>query len=433
MAVVSGWMSKADRKAVREGRLALSGKRRGLRAVLPFLGPALVAAVAYVDPGNYATNIEAGSLYGFRLLWVVLLANLMAMVIQNLSAKLGLASGHNLPELCRMHLPKAVSVGLWIISELAAMATDVAEFLGASLALQWLFGIPLWVGAVITGVATYAMLSLERLGFRPFERLIGLFIGVIAVCYLVEAVWSPGRWREALPHLVVPWLGDSGSLTLAVGIIGATVMPHAVYLHSGLTQQRIVPRSSEELRKIQRFQRMDVILGMSVAGLVNLAMMYMAGAAFHAQGSGTVTDLATAYRTLEPLLGPAAAWVFLVSLLASGLSSSAVGTLAGQVIMQGFVGFRIPVSVRRIITMLPTIVVLALGVDPVQALVWSQVVLSLALPAPLIALVSFTRRRDIMGDLANPPWLTSLAATITVLVIGLNILLLLSVFGITAW
>ncbi|WP_281178177.1 Nramp family divalent metal transporter [Alicyclobacillus shizuokensis] len=409
-------------RTVRSARGALTGGH-GMRRLLPFLGPALIAAVAYVDPGNYATNLQAGAAYGYRMLWVVVLANLMAMVIQTLSAKLGIATGHSLPELCRAYYPRPLTWTLWVVAEIAAMATDVAEFLGASLALNLLFGIPLFPAAVLTGIITYGVLTLERFGFRPLEVFVGALLGAIALCYVLETVFSAPDWGQIARHAVTPWLGNSDSVLLAAGIIGATVMPHAVYLHSGLTQNRIVPRTTSEAVRIQRFERMDVVIAMSLAGMVNLAMMYTAARAFHGRVGGTL-DISQAFHTLTPLLGPAAAGVFLASLLASGLSSSVVGTMAGQVIMQGFVGFTIPVWVRRLVTMLPTLAIIGWGTNPMRALVISQVVLSFALPAPLVSLIGFTRRRDVMGRLTNPRWLTALSGAIAVVVIGLNLVLL---------
>lgn len=407
-------------RAVRAGEQAVTGQRRGLRALLPFIGPSLIAAIAYVDPGNYATNIQGGSEFGYNLLWVVVVANLMAMVIQNLSAKLGIATGKNLPELCRDTFSTWVNYLLWIVSEIAAMATDIAEFLGASLGLNLLLHIPLLWATLLTGVVTYAILSLERFGFRPLEIFIGVLLAVIALCYLAETILSHPQWGLVGAHIVTPWIGGSKSMMLMVGIVGATVMPHAIYLHSGLTQRRIVPKDNEQMQKIYRFGRIDVIIAMTIAGAVNLAMMYMAAAVFHNSGYVGVADIATAFHTLEPLLGPAAAGVFLVSLLASGVSSSAVGTMAGQVIMQGFVGFTIPVWLRRIITMVPTVVIVAIGLNPMSTLVLSQVILSFALPAPLITLILFTKNRKLMGALVNRPWMTRVAIGITVLIVGLN-------------
>ncbi|MBE3551800.1 MAG: Nramp family divalent metal transporter [Kyrpidia tusciae] len=418
-----------DRKAVAAARMAISGKRRGLRALLPFVGPAFVASVAYMDPGNYATNIESGSQFGYQMLWVVVMANLMAMLIQSMSAKLGIATGKNLPELCRDHFPKGVSVTLWIVSELAAMATDLAEFLGATLALHLLFHIPMLVAVLITGVVTYLLLTLERFGFRPLEKVIAGLVAVIGLSYLVETILSKPEWGQVVYHSVVPWLGPQESVMLAVGVIGATVMPHVVYLHSGLTQRRIIPRDDREKRMINRFSVKEVVIAMGIAGLINLSMMYMAASVFYASGHTAVADITTAYQTLTPLLGPAAATVFLISLLASGLSSSTVGTMAGQVIMQGFVGFTIPVWLRRVVTMIPAVIVVALGVDPTRTLVISQVVLSLVLPVPVITLIYFARRKDIMGTLVNRRLTTWVASVVAAVVTVLNGLLIYQALG----
>ena len=309
---------------------ALAGKRRGIAALLPFAGPAFVASVAYMDPGNFATNIAGGARFGYRLLWVVVLANLMAMLFQGLSAKLGIATGKNLAELSRENTSKAVAFTMWIVAEVGAMATDLAEFLGAIVALYLLFHIPMLVGALITAVVTYVILALHRYGFRTMEALIGSLVGVIAVCYVVETLISRPQWNQILYHSVVPWLGGSSSLFLAVGIVGATVMPHAIYLHSALTQDRIVPEREEYRGRLVRFAYADVVVALAIAGVVNLAMMYMSAAVFHTTGHTAVADIATAYRTLTPLLGNLAAVIFLIALLASGISSSVVGTMAGQ-------------------------------------------------------------------------------------------------------
>ena len=410
--------------AVSAARDSLDGRRRGLRAILPFIGPAFIAAVAYVDPGNFATNIQSGARYGYNLLWVVVLANVMAMLYQNLSAKLGIATGKNLPELCREQFSPRVSMGLWIVSEVGAMATDLAEFLGASLGLNLLFHVPLLAATIVTGVVTYAVLMLDRYGFRPLEILIGGLVMVIALSYLVETLFSHPAWGQVAYHSVVPWLHGPDSILLAVGIMGATIMPHAVYLHSGLTQNRVVPQTPDEARRIHRFELIDVVVAMALAGLINMAMLYMAASVFHTTGHSAVGDIQSAYRTLSPLLGGAAAAVFLVSLMASGFSSSAVGTMAGQVIMQGFVGFTIPVWIRRVVTMLPTVVIVALGVDPTRTLVLSQVVLSFALPAPVISVVLFTNRRDLMGALVNGPAVRIAAVAGAAVIVLLNVVLL---------
>jgi manganese transport protein len=408
---------------------ALDGRQRGVRAILPFIGPAFIACVAYIDPGNFATNIQGGSAFGYNLLWVIVVANLMAMLLQTMSAKLGLATGQNLAELCREEFRPAVVYAMWIASEVAAMATDLAEFLGASLGLNLLFHIPLIFAALLTGVATYLILLLETRGVRPLEAVITALVGVIAVCYVVETFLSRPDWGLVALHSVLPWEGGRESVLFSVGIIGATVMPHVIYLHSALTTRRIVPRTEAEARRIFHFTIPDVIIAMGLAGLVNMAMLYMAAATFHARGLANIADISSAYRTLTPLLGSAAGIVFAVSLLASGLSSSSVGTMAGQVIMQGFVGFKIPIWVRRLVTMLPAIIVILIGLDPTRTLVISQVVLSFVLPLPVITLVFFTRRRDVMGALVNRRITTVLAAACGAVIVGLNVLLLYSTFG----
>ena len=410
-------------------RAALDGKLRGLAALLPFLGPAFIASVAYVDPGNFATNIQGGSAFGYRLLWVVVVANLMAILLQTLSAKLGLATGKNLAELSREYFPRPIVYLMWIVSEVGAMATDLAEFIGASLAINLLTGLPLLVAALITGLITYLILLLERRGFRPLEIVITALVAVIALCYVLETLFSRPDWAQVGLHMVVPWEGNSASVLLSVGIIGATVMPHVIYLHSSLMQQRIVPKSEQEAKRIFRRTIPDVVLAMGLAGLVNVAMLYMAAATFFTHGQHGIADISSAYKTLTPLLGVAAGLVFAISLLASGLSSSTVGTMAGQVIMQGFVGFTIPVWLRRLLTMLPAVVVVALGWDPTQTLVFSQVVLSFVLPVPVIALVIFTRRRDIMGVLVNRKITTALAILCALVILLLNVLLLYQNFG----
>ena len=411
-------------------RAQLGGERQGLTGYLAFVGPAVVASIAYVDPGNFATNIQAGARYGYTLLWVVLLANLIAMLFQALSAKLGIVTGHNLAEMCRLHFPRPVVWGMWAISELAAMATDLAEFLGGAIGLSLLFGMPLLAGMVITAVLTYAILMVENRGFRPLELIIGSLVGVIAICYVAEMFIAPVDWGSAAFHMVVPQIPDSGALLIAVGIIGATVMPHAVYLHSGLTQARLPGRDDSERRKIVRLSNREVVIALAAAGLVNMAMLMMASSAFHA-GFPEVAEIETAYHTLTPLLGFGAAGLFLISLIASGISSSVVGTMAGQMIMQGFVEFRIPIWVRRAVTMLPAFVVVALGVNATQALVVSQVVLSIALPLPMIALLIFTQRRDIMGAFVNSRLTGATALLASVVVLCLNVVLILQTLGMT--
>lgn len=407
----------------------LAGQRGGLRAYLAFAGPAVIASIAYMDPGNFATNIQAGAKYGYGLLWVVLLANVIAMLFQGLSAKLGIVTGRNLAEMCRDQFPRPIVWAMWIVSEIAAMATDLAEFLGGAIGLSLLFQMPLLAGMIVTAIVTYGVLMFEGFGFRPIELIIGSMVSLIALCYLVEMFIAPVDWLSAAFHTVVPQIPDAEALLLSVGIIGATVMPHAVYLHSGLTQSRMPVRDDTERRMVLRFSNQEVIIALAVAGLVNMAMVMMASGAFHA-GHPDVAEIETAYHTLTPLLGAGAAGVFLLSLIASGISSSTVGTMAGQMIMQGFVGFRIPIWVRRVVTMVPAFVVVALGANATNALVISQVVLSIALPLPMISLLMFTRRADIMGQFANSR-LTQIAALVgTAVVLVLNSFLIVQTIGI---
>ncbi len=407
----------------------LEGTRSGPRSALLFAGPAIIASIAYMDPGNYATNIQAGAGYGFSLLWVVLMANLVAMLFQGLSAKLGIVTGRNLAELCRDNFSKPVVWVMWGVSEVAAMATDLAEFLGGAIGLSLLFNMPLLAGMAITALVTYGILLLEGRGFRPMELVISALVAVIGLCYLVEVFIAPIAWSDVAMGLVTPRLADTNALTIAVGIIGATVMPHAIYLHSALTQGRIAIRTEHERRKLLKYSNIEVVLALTVAGLINMAMVMMAASAFHS-GHAEVGEIETAYRLLTPLLGGAAAAAFLISLIASGVSSSVVGTMAGQVIMQGFVNFRIPIWLRRLITMLPSFVVVALGVNATKALVISQVILSIALPVPMIATVFFTSRRNIMGEYMNSRVTRWLAVFGTIAVLSLNAVLLLQTFGV---
>jgi manganese transport protein len=410
-------------------REAIQGKRRGFRAILPFMGPAIIASVAYIDPGNFATNITGGAQFGYALLWVILAANLMAMLLQSMSAKLGIATGKNLAEMCREHFPTWVSYVFWITQEVTAMATDLAEFLGAAIGFYLLFGIPLFVSALITGLIVILILAFQGQGFRGIEAFITFMVGIIALSYLVETFLAKPDWGQVLYHTVVPSLPGNGGVLLAVGIIGATVMPHVIYLHSGLTQHRIVPQDEGEARRIFSFERIDVVFAMGLAGLVNMAMLIMAATVFNFTGHTDVADITTAYQTLAPLLGGAASIVFAVSLLASGISSSHVGTMAGQVVMQGFVNFRIPVWIRRIMTMVPALAAIALGLDPTRTLVISQVVLSFTLPIPVITLIVFTQNRRLMGGLVNHRYTTLLASLCAAIILSLNVVLLYQTLG----
>ena len=421
-----GNLSERTQHAMSE---ALRGRRVTMRSFALFAGPAVIASIAYMDPGNFATNIQAGSRFGYTLLWVVLMANLIAMLFQALSAKLGIVTGKNLAEMCRERFPKPVVYAMWVVSEVAAMATDLAEFLGGAIGLSLLFGMPLIVGMSVTAVITYLLLSFERAGFRPMELLIGSLVGLIGICYLAEMFIARVSWGQVAYHAVMPSIPSPDALAIAVGIIGATVMPHAIYLHSGLTQDRFRVRDTTETAKVLRLSNIEVIVALAIAGLVNLAMVIMASSAFH-DGHSDVAAIETAYHTLTPLLGIAAAGIFLVSLIASGISSSVVGTMAGQVIMQGFVGFHIPIWVRRAVTMIPAFVVVAAGFDATQSLVLSQVVLSIALPVPMVALVMFTRSRAVMGEFVNSRFTTALAITGAALVLALNAVLILEALGV---
>ncbi len=419
-----------DSSTVLSANQILSGQseKRGLARLLPFLGPAFIASVAYVDPGNFATNIQGGAHFGYTLLWVIMVSNLMAMLIQTLSAKLGIATGRNLAEQCRLHYPRPVVRGMWVLMELVAMATDLAEFLGAALGFNLLFHIPLLPAGIFTAIATFVILGLERYGFRPLEAIITTLVGVVAVSYLIETVLDRPTWADVLFHAAVPQFSGAESVLLATGILGATVMPHAIFLHSALTQQRIVVRKPAQLQRLFRFEVADVLIAMSLAGLVNAAMLVMAAATFFRQGLTGVGTIEEAHRTLQPLLGQAAGSVFAVSLLASGLSSSSVGTMAGQVIMQGFLERHIPAWLRRLVTMVPSLVVIALGLDPTRTLVISQVVLSFGLPFAIIPLLLFTSRRDVMGVLVNRRITSLMFAAVAALIVALNIYLLVQTF-----
>jgi manganese transport protein len=400
--------------------------RGRLRSFFALLGPAFVAAVAYVDPGNFATNISAGAKYGYLLLWVILAANAMAMLIQYLSAKIGIATGRNLPQLCREHFPRPVTVGLWIQAELIAMATDLAEFVGAAIALNLLFDVPLFAAGLITAVVAFAVLDLQRRGYRRFETAIVGMLGVVLLGFVYE-VLNVGGDPGAIARGFIPSFGGTETVLLATGIIGATVMPHVIYLHSALTQGRVKPRDDGERRSLLRFQRIDVGIAMGIAGLVNLSMMAVAAGLFH--GVINVDSIEGAYKGFESQVGTGAAVAFGVALLASGLSSSSVGTYAGQVVMQGFIHRTIPLFARRAITMLPALVVLAIGLNPTGSLVISQVVLSFGIPFALVPLVLLTRRREVMGVFANARATTALAAVVAATISALNIFLLVRTFA----
>lgn len=422
--------SANDSATVVEANRVLQGKsnKNRLARILPFLGPAFIACIAYIDPGNFATNIAAGAQYGYLLLWVIFASNLMAMLVQSLSAKLGIATGQNLAEICRQEFPRPAVLAMWVLMEVMVVATDVAEFLGAAVGMNLLFHIPLFPAALITAVATFVILSLERRGFRHLEAVIAVFVGIIAFCYLIEIFLVKPDWGQVVFHSLVPQFDGAESVLLAAGILGATVMPHVIFLHSALTQGRIVTREPQQMKRLYRFELVDVVAAMGTAGLVNAAMLIMAAATFYHVGLSHIASLEEAYRTLTPLLGAAASVVFAVSLLASGLSSSTVGTMAGQVIMQGFLHRKISVWLRRLLTIIPTLIIIALGLDPTRTLIISQVVLSFALPFAIIPLVLFTRRRDLMGVLTNHRITTVAACIVAALIIALNMFLLYQTF-----
>ncbi|MGA2261795.1 MAG: Nramp family divalent metal transporter [Acidobacteriota bacterium] len=420
------YVKDGDVTTVTRARAVLSGesRRRGLARLWPFLGPAFIASIAYVDPGNFATNIDGGAKFGYTLLWVVVASNLMAILVQTLSAKLGIATGHNLGELCRLQFRRSLVWTMWVVMELVAMATDLAEFIGAALGFSLLFGMPLWLAGIPTILVTFLVLALQARGFRPLEAVISGMLGVIALCYMLETLLYRPDWHAVAYHAFIPQFAGTESVLLATGILGATIMPHVIFLHSSLTQGRIRVHDPKQRRRLLAFEVADVSIAMSVAGFANAAMLVMAAGTFHRFGLSRVGSLEDAYLTLQPLLGRAAGWIFAVSLLASGLASTTVGTMAGQVIMQGFIKRRIPIWVRRLVTILPSMIVISIGLDPTRTLVISQVILSFGLPFALVPLILFSQRRDLMGDLVNRRTTTLAAWAVAGLVMALNLLLL---------
>jgi manganese transport protein len=430
MELLTDAVRSTDEKLRAEAQAVLKGEQKGgwLQRILPFMGPAFVAAIAYIDPGNFATNISAGAGYGYRLLWVIFVANLMGMLIQVLSAKLGIATGRNLAEVCRDEFPRPVVWLMWILMEGVAMATDLAEFLGAALGFHLLFGMPLLWGALLATVGTFVILALERRGFRHLEAVISVMLGLVALCYVFELGIGGPDWGAVAHGAVTPTLPDAEAVLLACGILGATVMPHAIYLHSSLVQDRVKVDDAAAKRRLYLFTRIDATVAMVIAGLVNAGMLIMAAATFHTGGLTDVGSIEEAHRTLAPLLGNASQTVFAISLLVAGLSSTVVGTMAGQVIMQGFLHVHIPIWVRRLVTLAPAFVVILMGLDPTRTLVISQVILSLGLPFAVIPLVWFTGQRRIMGDLVNHRVTQGVAWIVTGLIVALNLYLLAGAF-----
>lgn len=403
-------------------RVAESPQGSSRKIKLSLMGPAFIAAVGYIDPGNFATNIQSGASFGYTLLWVVVWANVMAMLIQLLSAKLGIATGKNLAEHIRDRFPRPAVWAYWVQAEIIAMATDLAEFIGAAIGFKLLLGVTLLEGAILTGIATFLILMLQKRGEKPLEWVIGSLLLFVALAYMVELVFSQPQLGPLLKGMAIPDLPNGDAVFLAAGVLGATIMPHVIYLHSSLTQ------TAGENSKAVRYAatKVDVAIAMTIAGFVNLAMMATAAAAFHFNGHSGITDLDQAYLTLQPLLGQAAATIFGLSLVAAGLSSTVVGTLAGQVVMQGFVRFYIPLWVRRVVTMLPSFIVIMLGMDATRILVLSQVLLSFGIALALVPLLSFTGNRELMGDMVNSRTIQATGKLIVLVVIGLNGYLLVS-------
>lgn len=399
-----------------ESRTAEQNIRSSRKIKFALMGPAFIAAIGYIDPGNFATNIQAGASYGYTLLWVVVWANIMAMVIQLMSAKLGIATGKNLAEHIRDRFPRPAVWFYWVQAEIIAMATDLAEFIGAAIGFKLVFGVSLLQGAMLTGVATFLILMLQSRGQKPLELVIGGLLLFVAAAYVIELFFSQPKVVDLLHGMAVPSLPTADAVLLAAGVLGATIMPHVIYLHSSLTQK------SDGSTRAERYSstKLDVAIAMTIAGFVNLAMMATAAATFHFSGHSGIADLDQAYLTLDPLLGKAAAMVFGLSLLAAGLSSTVVGTMAGQVVMQGFIRFHIPLLVRRVVTMLPSFIVIMAGWEPTRILVMSQVLLSFGIALALVPLLAFTGNRELMGDMVNSRLMQNIGRAIVVVVVALN-------------
>lgn len=424
--VVPGGAGAADRPLAKKLRRGF-GPAGWLRQVLKFAGPAFIVSVAYIDPGNFATNIAGGSVFNYNLIWVVLWSNLMAIFLQTMSAKLGIATGRNLPELCGSLFKRSTNYILWGFAEFAAMATVLAEFLGGTLGFYLLFHIPMVWAGLLTGAVTFGIVCLEKYGQRIVERAISLLVAVICVAYALELALARPDWAQVGLHALLPSLPSGGAVLIAVGMLGATVMPHVIYLHSQLVQCRNGAHTDEMKKRHLKMEKIDIAVAMNVAFIVNAAMVVVSAAVFHSRGIA-VDTIEQAHRSLEPLMGSLSSGAFGIALLASGLSSSAVGTMAGQTIMKGFNGLNIPVNLLRIITMAPAMLIIALGVNPMKALVLSQVTLSFTLPLAIIPMMLITKRKDLMGALANKPVTNIVGWTITGVIIGMNALLLFLTF-----
>ncbi|MBU3101883.1 Nramp family divalent metal transporter [Clostridium frigoriphilum] len=398
------------------------------KEVLKFLGPAFIVSVAYIDPGNFATNISGGSVFNYSLIWVILWSNLMGLFLQSMSAKLGIATRHNLPEMCSNVFSRKTNWFFWIEAELAAMATDLAEFLGGTLGLYLLFGIPMIYDGLIIAALTYLIVCMEKYGQRVVEVIIGILVAIITIAYTIELVLAKPDWAQVGIHTLIPSLPNSQAVLIAVGMLGATVMPHVIYLHSQLVQARSKSDDTDEQkRKHLRMANIDITIAMNIAFVVNAAMVIVAAAVFYRNGI-VVETIEQAQRSLEPLLGTLSSGAFGIALLASGLSSSAVGTMAGQTIMQGFIGLSIPIKLRRLITMAPALIIIALGVNPMYALIMSQVALSFALPFAIVPMLLITSRKDLMGSLVNKRSTKIVGWVITSVILALNVVLIYLTF-----
>lgn len=398
-----------------------------LKQLTKFLGPAFVVSVAYIDPGNFATNISGGSKFGYSLIWVILFSNLMAIFLQIMSAKLGIATGHNLPEMCAKVFSKRTNWAFWFVAEIGAMATDLAEFLGGTLGLYLLFHIPMVYSALITGLITYMICYTEKYGQKAVEVIITILVSIICIAYTLELFLAKPDWFQIGMHTLIPSLPNHEAILIAVGMLGATVMPHVIYLHSQLVQHRSMDSSYEGKLKHLKMEKLDVTIAMNIAFIVNAAMVVVSAAIFNKNGL-IVDTMEQAHASLQPLLGSLSSSAFGIALLASGLSSSAVGTMAGQTIMKGFVNLSIPVNFRRLITMLPALVIIALGINPMKSLILSQVALSFILPFPIVQMLVITNRKDLMGALANTHFVKLLGIIIASIIIMLNVVLLYLTF-----
>jgi len=398
-----------------------------VREVTPYLGPAFLVSVGYMDPGNWGTNIEGGSRFGYQLLWVLLASNMMALLLQTMAARLGIATGRNLAENCRDHFGRRTNLFLWVTAEGACMATDIAEFLGAAIGFYILFNIPMLAAGLLTGVVVFGILWLYRFGFRAVEYVVIGLVAIISFAYVIEIFLARPDWSQVAEHVVIPHL-DSASILVAMGMLGATVMPHNLFLHSGLIQTRVQGGHALTKHKLFRFATIDSLFALNMSWLVNSAMLVMAAAVFYSRGIA-VESIQDAHRTLEPLMGNLSSYAFAIALLAAGLSSSTTGTMAGQIVLEGFLQRKMSMWMRRFLTMIPALAVIAAGLNEIEVLVISQVVLSIQLPFTIIPLIWLTSRPTLMGRLKNKPVVHGLAIMTAVVIIGLNMLLIYKVFG----